>query len=201
MHTSSRAAGRAEESGDMQTGRGGRGAQGRPPARLSCCGAGFEACRSDLFDPNQAYQQTLVQIEIGNCERRLAAAHLGHGNVVVPGMLLFTRMLVIKRTGMVHMRVFSVAVEQLSVEMDTPRSADVAIGVHMHVQAAELYGQKAHTCEDRHGISPTAHGEKCITPAGGWSWQPVGGFRDGVCGQHSPDACDRLWKSSHCAQD
>ena len=132
----------------MQTGRGGRGAQGWPPARLADCGARFEACRTDLFDPDQAYQQALVQVEIEIRERRFAPAHLGHGNVVVPGMLLFTRMLVIKRTGVVHMRVFSVAVEQLSVEMDTPRSADVAIGVHVHVQAAELYGQKAHTCDE-----------------------------------------------------
>lgn len=148
----------------MKSGDGGRSAQRWPPARFASCGAGFEACRPDLVASNQADQQALVQVEIEICEGRFAAAHLGHGDIVVPGMFLFARMLVIKRIRMVHMCVFSVAVEQLSVKMDTPRTADVAVGVHMHVQAAELNGQEAHTCNDRYRVSQTAHGENCITP-------------------------------------
>ena len=159
----------------MKSGDGGRGAQRWPPARFAGCSAGFEACRADLPDSNQVDQQALVQVEIDICEGRFAAAHLGHGDIVVPGMFLFARMLVIKRTRMVHMRVFSVAVEQLSVEMDNPRTADVAIGVHMHVQAAELYGQEAHTCNDRHRVSQSAHGENCITPKATSAVRRVGG--------------------------
>jgi len=41
-------------------------------------------------------------------------------------------------------------VKQRNVQIDALHTADVAIGVHMHVQAAELYGQKAHACDDGH---------------------------------------------------
>ena len=150
----------------MKSGDVGRSAQRGPPARFAGCVARFGAGWPDPVDLNQVDQQALVQVEIEICEGRFAAAHLGHGDVVVPGMFLLARMLVIKRIRMVHMCVFSVAVEQLSVEMDTPRTAHVAIGVHVHVQAAELYGQEAHTCNDRHRVSRTAHGENCITPFG-----------------------------------
>ncbi|MYF71331.1 MAG: hypothetical protein F4181_15850 [Proteobacteria bacterium] len=78
-------------------------------------------------------------------------------------MLAFARMLVLRRVWMVHMRIVSVAVKQLRVEMDAPGLADVSIGVHMHVQAAELHGQEAHARGDRNRVSQMAHG-KIVSP-------------------------------------
>ena len=150
----------------MKSGDGGRSAQRRPPARFAGCGAGFKACRPDLLDSNLVDQQALVQVEIEICERRFAAAHLGYGDIVVPGMFLSARMLVLRRVRMVHVRFVAVAVEQLDVEMGTTRAADVAVGVHVHVQAAELHGQQAHACNDGHRVSETTHGENCITAFG-----------------------------------
>lgn len=171
MHTSPRATGRAKESSDMQTGSVGRGAQGWPPARFAVCRPRLGECRLEPLDPNQINQQTLMQVEIDIRESRLAPAHLGHGNVVVSGVLAFARMLVLRRVRMVHMRVVSVAVKQLRVEMDAPGLTDVSIGVHMHVQAAELHGQEAHARSDRNRVSQMAHGKNCITSSGvGWRW-------------------------------
>ena len=155
----------------MQTGSVGRGAQGWPPARLAGGGSRFEASWPNLLDSNQVYQQALMKVEIEIRESRLAPAHLGHGDVVVSGMLSFARMLVLRRVRMVHMRVVSVAVKQLRVEMDAPGLADVSIGVHMHVQAAELHGQEAHARSSRNRVSQLAHGENCITLSGvGWCY-------------------------------
>ena len=162
----------------MQTGSVGRGAQGWPPARLAGGGSRFEACRPDLLDPNQVNQQALMKVEIEIRKSRFAPAHLGHGDVVVAGMLAFARMLVLRRVRTVYVRVVPVAVQPLGVEVHAPRTADMAIGVHVHVQAAELNGKEAHTCGDRRRVSQIAHGENCITPS-------VAGRR---CGRQMPVA-------------
>ena len=171
MHTSPHATGRAKESNDMQTGSVRRGAQGWPPARFAVCRPRLGESRLELLDPNQVNQQALMKVQIEIRESSFAAAHLGYGDVVVAGVLAFARMLVLRRVRSVHMRVVSVAVKQLRVEMDTPRFADVSVGVHMHVQAAELHGQEAYARSDRNRVSQMAHGKNCITPSGvGWRW-------------------------------
>ena len=104
-----------------------------------------------------------IEIEVG--ERRFATAHLGLGNIVVPGMFPFARMLVLKRVVVVHMRFVAVAVQHLRVEVHASWAADIAGGVHMHVQAAYLHRQEAHAKGDRHRKSHKAHGENCITAA------------------------------------
>lgn len=99
-----------------------------------------------------------MKVEIEIRESGLAAAHLCHGDVVVAGVLAFARMLVLRRTRTVHVRAVSVAVQHLGVEMHAPRTADMAVDVHVHVQAAELNGKEAYACGDRRRVSQMAHG-------------------------------------------
>ena len=95
-------------------------------------------------------RQRQVQVKGEVREFGLSAAHLDHGDVVVSGVFRIARMLVVGRAREVHMSVATVTVKQRNVQIDALHTADVAIGVHMHVQAAELYGQKAHACDDGH---------------------------------------------------
>ena len=99
-----------------------------------------------------------MKVEIDIRKSRFTPAHFGHGDVVVAGMLAFARMLVLRRARTVHVRVVSVAVQPLGVDMHAPRTADMAVGVHVHVQAAELNGKEARACCGRRRVSQMAHG-------------------------------------------
>lgn len=174
----------------MQIGSVGRGAQGRPPARFAGYRPGFGARRPNLIQLNPADQQAVVQVEIEIRKFPLAGAHLGHGDVVVAVMFALIRMLVsvrmvepvrmamLDRGRAVHMGGVAVAMKPLGVEMHTLRGADVAIRVHMHVEAAELHGQEAYARGDQYRGSHIEHGENCITTIGSCSGQPGGGCRE-----------------------
>ena len=142
----------------MQTGSVGRGAQGWPPPRFAGYRPWLGECRPELLDPNQVNQQALMKVEIEIRESRFAPAHFGYGDVVIACVLAFARMFVLRCVWMVHMRVVPVAVQPLGVEMHAPRTADMAVGAHVHVQAAELNGKEAYACGDRRRVSQMAHG-------------------------------------------
>ncbi len=164
----------------MKSGDGGRSAQRWPPARFASCRPRFGLRQPNLRDLKLVDQQDLLQVEIDIRESRFATTHLGHGNFAVSGMILFARMLVLRRVRMVHVHFVAVTVEQVGVEMGAAGDADVAFGVHMHVQAAELNGQEAHACGDQQRVPETVHGENCITPSRGSSGWPTGFVRSTV---------------------
>ena len=116
-----------------------------------------------------------MKVEIEIRKSRFTPAHFGHGDVVVAGMLAFARMLVLRRARTVHVRVVSVAVQPLGVEMHAPRTADMAVGVHVHVQAAELNGKEAHACSDHDRVLETAHGKIVSLPWGAGRFPLPGG--------------------------
>ncbi len=157
----------------MKSGDVGRSAQRWPPARFTGSRSRFGLRQPNLRDLKLVNQQDLLQVEIDIRESRFAPAHLGHGNFAVSGMILFARMVVLRRVRMVHVHFVAVTVEQVGVEMGAAGAADVAIGIHMHVQAAELNGQEAHACGDQQRVPETMHGENCITPSRGPSGWPA----------------------------
>ena len=104
-----------------------------------------------------------MQVKIVIREFPLAGAHLGHGDVAVAGMSTVARMFVLNRVRTVHVRVISVAVEPLSVEMDALGTADVAIGIDVHVQTAELYPEETQASGQQNGRLEPAHLPDCST--------------------------------------
>ena len=123
--------------------------------------------RPNLFDLNPGDQQATMRDEIEIREIPFAGAHLRHGNVVVAGMFrvarmfVIVRMQVIGRARAVDIGYISVAVKHWGVEMYASRSADIAVSVHMHVEAAELNGKEAHASGDKRRGSQTAHSQNC----------------------------------------
>ena len=169
---------RAKESSDLQTGSVGRGAEGWPPAGFAGGGSRFEACWPDLLDLNQANQQTLMKVQIEIRESRFAPAHLGHRDVVIAGVLALARMLVVMRIRTVRVSVVSVAVQHLGMQVHAPRATDIAVGIHVHVETAELNGKEAHACGDHDRVLETAHGKIVSLPWGAGRFPFPGGERN-----------------------